>query len=252
MKIFPSINEALITTAIISFFIGIAVTVALKLDAETYKVILAGMTTLLAAYFGARYAFTLQNKKQDEERDLQRIEAANITIFNIITMNNTFSNYNKQFIAPSKSSPARHLEIPPSMDIETVRELDLNSLAFLMTSSDPNILGEMRTLQSRVLSTLAVIKERSELHRHGVQPALEAAGLSEGNPITNEDLDRILGERTHKTLIQMTNQIIDFTEEIIGESEELANKLHNITRELYKGHKVIGMVKLNKASNPTP
>jgi hypothetical protein len=246
MKIFPSKHEKLITAVIFSFLIGLCIGLITKVQA---KELFVGLITLFAAFAGAYSAFALQNKKQQLELETARVEAGNKAIFNLINCCNTFLNFKNQFIEPFINEPGRFLAIPPSVEFKGKANFDFDSLTYLFELEDPNIVGELSSFQAKVESTILLILQRSQMHINTVQPTLEKAGFVEGQDITNQKIEQILGQRLIAMMQQRTDQMVEGVESIITESENLIDKLHSLYVKNYKGYKVLKMQKLNKANS---
>lgn len=246
MNIFPGNNEKVITSIIIAFLLGAGIILISNIEEDTSKIILSTIATLAAAFFGAYYAFSLQNQKQLEERNHLQVEAGNKAIFNLINTYNKFCNFRDQFINEHRNSSIRYVAILPAVGMTTFKEIDFDSLAFLFKSEERNILAELSMFQTEVQSTLAIIKERSDLHVNTVQPKLEDAASGPNKEIVLEEIRDILGERTYVTLIQGTDQMIEFTDIVIEDSERLIEKLRNILKDIFQDHVIVGMEKLDQ------
>lgn len=87
------------------------------------------------------------------------------------------------------------------------------------------------------------------MYINSVQPAMEKAGFVDGQAITNQKVEQILGQRLITMMQQGTDQMIEGVESIISESENLINKLHKLHTKNYKRYKILKMQKLNKANS---
>lgn len=241
MNLFPTKNEKLITATIIAFVVGLLIGLATKLNVKEFS---SGLITLFAAFIGAYSAFLLQNKKQESELISQRVNSGNKAIFQIIRNYNSFGSYKKQFIAPFITLPAKFIAIPPSINFTSNTSFDFDSLAYLFEYESPGILADLAIFQASVESTTEAINQRSYLHINVVQPTLEKAGFSDGQDITKEQLESILGERLIVTMEQNTDQIIEGIDSILLNAEKLISELHEIHIKNFKGHKVLKIGKL--------
>lgn len=238
MKIFPTKNEKLITLVIISFVSGLSLGLLTKLDAQ---IIFTAVVTLFAAFVGAYSAFLLQNRKQERDIASSRVGAGNKAIFQLIEALNNFLVFRKQFIKPFIKDPIRFISIPPSIGFERKTNIDFDSLTYLFEFESPNILGELSLFQAEVESTMLLISHRAHLHINGVQPAMEKAGFIDGQDVSYEQLQEILGLQLNSMMKQGTDQMIDGVESIISQSKNLIEKLHVIHNNNFKGHKILNM-----------
>jgi len=75
------------------------------------------LATLLAAFFGAKYAFQFQNEKEERQNIEKNLLNGNLAIFDLMRMANTLLVYRKQFVDPFRDKPSAFLEMPPSLDL---------------------------------------------------------------------------------------------------------------------------------------
>jgi hypothetical protein len=201
---------------------------------------LPALATLMAAYFGAKYAFDLQSNKEKETLKQRNIINGNLAIFNILRMINNLLNYQRQIIDPVRDKPTAFLEMSPTLPSEKdVISLNIESLSFLLEIVEPNILGELTIQESRYQRAIDAIQERTRVHRDEAQPILEMAGISTGTIHSFEEIETALGERLHTTLQQSTKQIIEHVDDTIISLQEVGNKLSQILQELYPKEKII-------------
>lgn len=240
IKLYTLEHGRTLTIAASSFFLGAIIMLVVRIDEKIAEIIFSAAATLAAAFFGAKYAFSLQNKKQENEQISKRVEAGNRAIFKIVNIYTKFCNFRDQFINEYRNHPLRYLAIKPEIGMDVPNEIDFDSLSFLFQSKDPNILGELSLFQAEVQSTVSLIKSRSDFHMRIVQPKLEAAGKEYDDLIPIDQIRNILGTQTHITLVQNTNQMIEFTDGIISASWELIEKLRSLLKEMFKGHLIIG------------
>jgi hypothetical protein len=119
------------------------------------------LATLVAAFYGAKYAFEFQRKKDIEEQKRKDLVAANITIFNLMRMANSLLVFRKQVIDPFRGKPTVLLEIPAVL--HTVGEdikITPDSLYFLLKTKERNLLGEILIEERRYNTAIQCIEER--------------------------------------------------------------------------------------------
>ncbi len=246
MDIFPGKNEQVITSTIIGFLVGAILILTVKIDNKILEILLTGITTLAAAFFGAKYAFILQNKWRKNEETKRNVESVNKTIYHIITHYNKLVNYRDQFINEFKDSEIRHLAILPALGMGSYKEIDLDSLSFILKTKYRNILLELSLYQSEAYATFEVILERSNYHSSRIQEALEKADLDLNQGATIQQLNKALGPLKYTTIIKYTDQMIQSTDSLIKSSEVMIEKLNKISKEMFKGHAIISMKKLSE------
>ncbi len=244
MKIFPSQNEKVIFVAIISFCFGLLTGLLPALDAKT---LIGAVATLITAFAGAFFAFKLNEKREKRKSDLIDIGAANRTIFSLIRVYNFIAGYNKQFVEPSKGKPDAYVSIQPSIGNSNAGlKIDFDSISFLIPQKKSEILGELAEFEELFSTLLELLKTRNHIHSNIVQPKMEAAGITQGEPITLKQIDEVLGDRVTNTLKNITNELVSIMESGEQRSEQLIDTLHEMIKGIYPGENIIKMQKLNK------
>lgn len=198
------------------------------------------LATLLAAFYGAKYAFEFQHKKEIDDQKKKDLFAANITIFNLMRMANSLLVFKKQAIDPFRGKPTAFLEIPPVL--HTVGEdikITPDSLYFLLQTKERNLLGEILIEERRYQTAIESIKERSNLHRNEIQPLLEQSGVMQGRLCTIEEIEKALGERMFVTINQATDQLIAHVDQTIVSIQAVSNKLVDCIKSMHPDESVI-------------
>jgi hypothetical protein len=241
-----------VVAAVVIFIGGFSLGVAMNESngISLIKDYLPSIATLFAAFVGARLAFAYHSAAEKEAEVRKNVEAGNTAIFGLIRSYNTFINYKSQFLTPHQDSPIGFIEISPSVGFRRPDSIvDFESLSFLFASNKPNILGELSLIEAEILSTTDAIIERSNLHLNHVQVRLEAAGIEEGGTYSLGQIEAALGARVSITLKNSTQQVIVGVDSIIERTDKLIEELNALLKELYKGHQIVKMQKLNKQLN---
>jgi hypothetical protein len=90
--------------------------------------------TLIAAFFGAWFAFKLQKREKEQKIKVDNITAGNYAIFNVMSQFNTLDNICKQLIDPVRGNPLRIVAmqgIQPLIEYEDLKP-DMSSLLFFL------------------------------------------------------------------------------------------------------------------------
>jgi len=243
MKRFLSKYFRLILVSIVFFCFGAIITIPFHIDIPT---ILGGLLTLVTAFFGAYFAFKLNDSKDSRREVLNNVDSANKAIFQVIRAYNFYSGYQKQFIEPFRGSPAVHYQIPPAMGFLDWRlELDYDSLSFLFGKNAGTLLLKLNDLEVLTRTTIESIQTRNHIHVNLVQPKMDAAGIADGLEISLGELDIIIGERIAQTLEKLTIELIRCIDDGVDNSDSLAVEMHEKIKEIYPDEKVIKMDKIN-------
>ena len=214
--------------------------------------IIAPLATLLAAFFGAKFAFQLQTEKQEKDRIYDEVKYGNKAIFEIIRTYNKFVSIRNQFIDPQRNNPLRHYFILPITGVDAhVTNIDFDSLAFLINTKDPDILNKLSAFQQEANSTIEVINQRSKMHFDVIQHAVEIAEKTHGSRLSEQQIDAEVGNR-YKTVIKSSTDImVECVDSVIALSEEHVKNLSELLKSTYKGHTIIKMEIPNESSNLT-
>lgn len=208
------------------------------------------LATLIAAYFGAKYAFDFQHKKELEEKKKKQIVNGNLVIFNVIRLINNLLNYQQQVIDPVRNKASVFLEMEPTIQIEKDDvKIDLNSIFDILDIEDVNLLGEISIGISRYYKVIDAINDRSIIHINEIQPALERAGMvQEGNYLL-EQIEEALGNRLFVTINQATQQVIDHVDDTLITLQEICEKFTAILTKQFPGEKILTISLPNESNN---
>ncbi|MDA3800181.1 MAG: hypothetical protein PF692_14015 [Kiritimatiellae bacterium] len=207
--------------------------------------------TLLAAYYGAKFAFEFQSRKENKEQKNRKIISGNLAVFKLSTMISSLMSYQIQVIDPVRGKYTAFLEMLPtlSQEIENI-SIDIDSLAFLLGTDDQNLLGELSIEKSRYDAAIAAINDRSVVHRNEAQPTLDAAGMKNGGSCTREEMQSVLGERLFHTLHQSTDQVIYHVDSTILSLKEMSDNLAKALKKLFPDERIISIEMPEERENP--
>jgi len=247
MKVFPSNNEKIITVCIVSTLIGLVIGITISNKFTNLNFVLTSLTTLLAAYLGAKFAFQLQVKKQEQNKTDADVKNGNKTIFELIRTYNKFIAIRNQFINPQRQDPLRHYLIQPISGVDAhITDIDFDSLTFLIKTNNPDILNKLSSFQQEANSTVEAINQRSAIHFNVIQPAVERAEKAHGQELKEKQIDEAVGKRYSRTIKISTNTMIECVDTVILLSEEYIKELNELLKNKYKGHSIIKMEIPNK------
>jgi hypothetical protein len=199
------------------------------------------LATLVAAFYGARYAFQFQKDKEKEDINKRNLVNGNSAIFNIMRMTTTLRNIQKQIIDPARNLPVRYIQMRPTLHLmDDAIRLNIESLYFILETDERNILGELVTEEERYRTALIVINERSRLHIEEIQPLLEQSGLVEGGDYSPARIEEALGNRLHITIQQATEQAINHVDDTVVSLQQVADKLRTSLKKVYPDEIIIG------------
>ena len=215
---------------IVFFFLGFSASSFSANGLLVFRYFEAGtiLATLGAAFFGARYAFSLQNSQEAKRVLLERVEAGNHALFQLARTYQYFNSIRREY-RNLEDSPDRDLLIRPFIGIAGFSlEFDFRELAFLYRSGNPNILNELAAYQAQVASTLDVIYQRSEIHKQYAQPANEMVFVEHRLNWDPRKVKDRMGVNQSINLKKATDAMIDSIRDVMEGALELAPELRRI------------------------
>lgn len=198
------------------------------------------LATLVAAFYGAKYAFQFQKDKETEDSKNRNVVNGNNSIFALMRMANKLAIFQRQIINPIRNSPARFLEMPSTITQEKDDiKLNIEKLYFLLETDDRNLLGEIMVEEDRYRSAIDAINLRSQLHLHEVQPLLERAGFVAGGQYSFAQIEGMLGQRLYATISQATDDVIRHVDATVVSIKSVSDKLTASLKKQYPDEKII-------------
>lgn len=229
-----------ISISVIFFCIGfIACIVALK-EWLIAKEILPSLTTLIAAFFGAWFAFSLQNMSRKKDDQNTKISFGNQALFTLCQRVNNLWLIQKKIIDPFRGDPGFHIGMRPTQDFENDDTyLDIEGLKFLLDTEYQQLLLDLHIEDQRYKTCIRLVNSRSQLHMNLVQPRLESANISEGQYYSADYWKEAIGQRLYLTLQRATEDLISNVDNTVKSNTEIKDRLIDAFRELLPGEKFI-------------
>lgn len=188
--------------------------------------IIPSLATLVAAFFGAKYAFQFQRDKDREDNKKRNVINGNSSLFTLMRMTNNLVVFQRQIIAPIRNSPTYFLDMRPTNVIEKDDiKLNIDNLNFLLETDDRNLLGEIVVEEERYKNAIDAVNLRSNLHIHEVQLKLESAGFVQGESISLAQIENILGQRLYVSITLATDEVISHVDAAVVSIKLVADKL---------------------------
>lgn len=195
------------------------------------------LATLVAAFYGAKFAFQFQKNKELDDIQKLNIANANAAIFDLMRMANTLFIYQRDLINPIKTSPFYFVELMPSPQFEKLVKLNIQGLYFLLETDHRNLVGEIVVEEERYRSVIDSINLRSRLHLEEFQPALGKVIMPSEHSL--ESIKNVVGDRIYISLKTSTDQVIDQVESYIVNLEEMGNRLTQCMKQVYPNDVII-------------
>lgn len=201
--------------------------------ASLAKDFLPAVATLVAAYAGAWYAATLQQKTASKELRLRQISIGARALFIMWRQLNTVAQIQEDVVDKYRDYPPAPLAMPPlTGPLDDAIRLDIESLAFLFDQGKPELLANLWIAETRFVHAVEAIRRRSTLHANEVQPRIENK-IPEGRNLTPEELRGILGVRLFQLLIDQTREVIWRTDDAVETLEAVLADLHVALKTIF-------------------
>ena len=192
------------------------------------------IATLLAAFFGAWFAYRLQDKAKIRKERASNISAANRALFTVFQQVNSLKVYQMDMIDPVRNHPRKFIAMQPVLNEQHENlQFDFSSLGFLLSTKYKQIVLDLFIEQQRFCEAIKAINFRSALHIQQVQPILERARIQEGADYNTGELAKVLGPRLYKTLQGVTDQVVYHVDRTIGSLVKVKGKMIQAFKELY-------------------
>ncbi|MDH5934760.1 hypothetical protein L8R84_01235 [Vibrio splendidus] len=205
---------------------------------KTYDYFIQFVIVLTGAWIGAWSAFRLK-ESQDKRKIYQENKAAlNVALFHICHQRNVVANVVQDF-APYTTPEQRAFALPALMQ-PNYEELayDLGKLAFLLESSDPNIMMDLAIEQKGFEQLLASIVIRNNFYVQEVQPAM----FQTGTDFKHLDFVRLKQSLTPRIYDGAVNGADTMYLHMFTTEERLENlllKLRELARTEFPGEKFV-------------
>ena len=199
---------------------------------------MSAIATLLAAFFGAWFAYRLHDKAKMREERASNISAANRALFTVFQQINTLKLFQIDMIDPVRDHPMKFVAMQPVLPEQQDNiQFDFPSLGFLLNTKHKQIVLDLFIEQQRYREAIKAINYHSELHIKQAQPLLERAGIKEVVDYPSEALAKtlaeVLGPRLYKSLQRATDQIVYYVDRTIASLDVVKAKMIDIFKDLY-------------------
>lgn len=253
MKLFPSENEKIITTALVAVCIGLVVGLLLGFKTTNSNVLITSLATLGAAFIGAWFAYKLQDNSKRREEVENQVNKANDLLFALYQKLNALKLFQLDSVAPWRDNSGKMIGMQPMLNYKLPEvSLKPENLSFLLKTKHKQLLFDAHIEEQRFDVAEQVIQHRSNMHYQYIQPALYAAGIMESVEYTDVQFKAALGELLYTQLERATEQVVYHVDRTVESSDQLRGKLINALKETYPDKEFINFVLLEESPNKAP
>lgn len=183
------------------------------------------VTTLVAAFAGAWFAFLFERRQRGQEETARRVAAANKALYTSFNIWNVQEQLRKEVIDPFRKRPAAWLNMPATVPARYgITNYDAEPLSFLL-GKEAEIYSKLLLEEQRIDLVIKMIEARSRLVFGVVFPRMAAAGFSLNESIPLQTIENALGVDVVQQLRVLTDGIMKNIDEnlvsIVAMFEEL-------------------------------
>jgi len=227
-----------IIIAVVSFCIGFIACIAALREWLIAKEILPSFATLIAAFLGAWFAFSLQGRSKKKEERNKEISYANKVLFTLCQRVNNLWLIQKEIIDPFRKHPGIHIAMPPTLDFEKDDTyLDIDGLKFLLDTDYQQLLLDLHIENQRYKMAIRLVNTRSHLHINLVQPRLENANVTENQYYSIEIWKEAIGQGLYLSLQRATEDLISSVDKTVLSNMNIKDRLIEAFKKIFPGEK---------------
>ena len=235
-----TLGVALVVVGFVLFVFGFLVAIITFEEWKVVKEITPSFTTLVAAFFGAWFAYLLQLRAKEEKYRKEILASANQVLFSLFQRVNSLKLFQMDNIDPLRGNPGIHIAMQPILSMkEEVIKFDIEKIDFLLGTNHKQIVFDLYIEDRRYETALNIIDHRSNLHLYEVQPKLHEAGVTEGVDYPESVYMDALGEMLYKHLEKSTKQVVYNVDRTVTSTIETKDKLLAALKEVYPGEEFI-------------
>lgn len=198
------------------------------------------LSTLAGAFIGAWFAFLFSSNRERKRADENDVRNGNLALFNIseywrelqLIHDDTVERYlgddNAWFNMPPTST--RHLALPGMSNLD---------LSFVLQSDHISVYPQVYRTTRQYESIRSLMDERNSMIIDRVRPALDQAGIKEGEKFKTEDVENAVGTDAVRHLQHMTTTILEVVPDNLISLQNSFRLLQGVMLELYPNHDII-------------
>lgn len=202
---------------------------------------ISAFATLAAAFFGAMFAFRLQQREKDRERQELQIARANEALQRIIRMLNIVGDYRTKVVDPVRHlGQAAAISMKATLSEDVSRErFDVTDLSFMVTKDEQQAVFDLWLEERRFHTLMQAIDRRTKIHLDEYQPIAEAKKLHERNVLTLDVLRTEIGPRVIDGLTVLTSFIIRDVDDTLASLTAAKDTLRDVLKLRFPGQKFL-------------
>lgn len=198
--------------------------------------------TLAAAFFGAWFAFLLNARTKRKSIEDDHVRNGNLALYNLSDYWNSSHQYYKEVIEAYRDKEDAWLNMPPIGNrysrTPSLRDLDLS---FILETPQTDVYAQVYLEEHRFHSIRDMIKDRDDLILSKARPAMNKAGIMEGDNIDLNIAEAAIGEHVAILLKHMTDGIISNVQKNLDSLQDAYLLLRGVLTDLYPKRTIISI-----------
>ncbi|MGM9480320.1 hypothetical protein ACS5PN_03910 [Roseateles sp. NT4] len=198
-----------------------------------------GCLPLLGTFFGATFAFRLNQAKEHLIEQQRRKDALSWGLFILVRQANAVEGTSLGMDKYRSLPPAHRAFTYPAQKPPDYQDLvhDFADLKFVL-DHDPNFFLLLTIEQESFHQAYAALRLRNEFFFEQVHPAIEKAQVN-NRVITDDEMEQALGERLYHTLINTTDNALDLFADSRKSLPETIEKMRQVAKQYFPDEKFI-------------
>lgn len=199
------------------------------------------ITTLVAAFAGAWFAFRFERKHKEADEVRRRVGAANRALYMLFNLWNGMVQIRQEVIDPHRGRFDAWLNMAATVPgrYEHVA-FEAGELAFLLTISSP-LYADLLLEEQRYNSAIQLLDQRNNIVLNEAWPKLAQAGIGVGVQRNAEEIERVLGMDVTRKLKVMGDGLSKNVDENVKTIMEVFGRLRGAMKAAYPNEKFLNV-----------
>ena len=204
------------------------------------SIAITAVSTLLAAFLGAWFAFQLNERREQRKLRNARKSAVNRGLYAISRMWNNVRMYQKEVIGPAQKSPAPWLSMQATVTANYGEVyFPIEELAFMLDDENADLYARLLLEEQRYQLAIAMITEISKITGDELYPKMEALGYRRGQKVNGREVAERLGPALTQKLSDLTSSIITHVDEDIKSLTSIFGEFRVAMTTYFEGEKLV-------------
>lgn len=203
--------------------------------------LVSSLTTLVAAFLGAWFAFRIQNKHEREKQRENNLLSLNMIQIHLFQQYNDLLIINRDFSTTNENREIDWITIPAMSHRNPPTEIDISSISFMIEKNNISIIPKILLAIEKYDECVKLINSRSELHLNVLQKGIESIRKKHIEEINKETLINEIGEKSVGEIMNLTEQIKSILPDTISYYRGLINEIYTIGLKMFPQKTIINI-----------